>query len=82
MPAMLLDQLAAMLVAGGPEGVAGALEELGNHEAQLRVIDMVWRIDGPYTSAVLTGIADAHPSRIVAKAARKALFKRHSEGFA
>jgi hypothetical protein len=77
-PVLLLDQVAATLVIGGPTAVPEAMTAFGDHAAQLRVIDMVWRVDSPYTDEVLTSIADCHSSSVVAKAARKALFKRRS----
>ena len=74
-PAMFVEALAVLLAHGGPEEVADALDALGPVEEQVAVLGRLWRVDNPYTADVLDAVAAAHPSKVVAKAARKGKFK-------
>ena len=38
----------------------------------------MWKAPSPMTELVLAAVSQAHPTKVVAKAARKALFKRRS----
>jgi len=74
-PAMFVEALAVLLAHGGPKEVADALDALGPVEEQAAVLGRLWRVDNPYTADVLDAVATAHPSKVVAKAARKGKFK-------
>lgn len=73
-----VDVLAQRLVTRGPDGLCDALALAGDHERQVRVLDGLWRSTSPATEFVLAAIGEVHPVKVVAKAARKALFKRRS----
>jgi hypothetical protein len=79
-PAAMVESLAVILAVGGPATVADTLGDLGPPAEQANVLERLWRVDSPHTTAVLEAIADGHPDKGVAKAARKALFKRRSAG--
>ena len=74
-PAMFVEALAVLLAHGGPKEVADASDALGPVEEQAAVLGRLWRVDNPYTADVLDAVATAHPSKVVAKAARKGKFK-------
>jgi hypothetical protein len=57
--AVLMQPLAVLLAHGGPV------------EEQVAVLEQLWRVQDPYTGRR----ARAHPSKVVAKAARKATFR-------
>ena len=42
------------------------------------MINGLWRSPSPATEVVLAAIGDVHPVKVVAKSARKALFKRRT----
>jgi hypothetical protein len=73
-----VDVLAQRLVGGGPEGLCDALALAGNHDGQIRVLGQLWRSPSTATDAVLGAIGELHPTKIVAKAARRARFQRRS----
>jgi len=63
------------MIALGPEGLLTTLALVGTDEQQCALFDTIWRAPSPGTALVLAGIDKAHPSKLVKKAARKALFK-------
>jgi hypothetical protein len=71
-----LDQLGA----GAAGAVIDFLTELGPPPEQVRVVDAIWRVESPAVSDVLGAIGRPHDARTVAKAARRAQFKRKSAG--
>lgn len=73
-----VDVLAQRLVTRGPEGLSDTLALAGGHDGQIAVITALWRMPSPATELVLAAIGEMHPVKAVAKAARKALFKRRS----
>ena len=73
-----VDVLAHRLVTGGTEGLCDTLALAGSHEGQVRVIARLWRSPSTATTTVLSAIGELHPAKVVAKAARKALFQRRS----
>ncbi len=73
-----VDVLAHRLVTRGPDGLSHTLGLAGSHENQIRVIEALWRSPSTATDAVLAAIGEIHPAKVVAKAARKARFKRRS----
>ncbi len=77
-PNPFVDVLAYRMATAGPEGLVPTLEIVGDHGRQIAVIDRLWRAPSAATDLVLTSIGQVHPSKVVAKAARKALFKRRS----
>ncbi|MGC8463684.1 MAG: hypothetical protein ACP5P9_08465 [Acidimicrobiales bacterium] len=77
-PDPFVDVLAQRLVTSGPDGLVSTLAIAGDHGEQTAVIERLWRSPSQATDLVLTVIGEVHPSKVVAKAARKALFKRRS----
>lgn len=77
-PEMMLEALAVALAGEGPDAAVAILRAGFGLDWQLEKIDSLWRLDNPHTSAVLDAVGRAHPDKAVAKAARKALFKRNS----
>lgn len=75
-----VDVLAQRLVTGGPEALAATLALAGSHDTQVSLLRELWRSPNPATGSVLDALGATHPVRIVAKAARKALFQRRSAG--
>lgn len=74
-----VDVLAQRLVTQGPDGLCDALALAGDHhEGQVALIGGLWRSPSPATEIVLAALGEIHPVKAVAKAARKALFKRRS----
>lgn len=70
--------LAQRLVTGGPAGLCETLALAGSHDAQIRVIGLLSRSPSTATDAVMAAIGELHPTKAVAKAARKAQFQRRS----
>lgn len=75
---LLVDICAVLLDAGSPEELVKQLAQLGSADEQAAAVRELWRVPGPHTRSVLSAIADTHPERVVAKAARKALFSARS----
>jgi hypothetical protein len=73
-----VDILGQRMVTGGPDSLVATLALVGDHGKQVDVINRSWNAPTPVTNLVLTGIAEVHPVKVVAKSARKALFKRRS----
>ncbi len=73
-----VDVLAQRLVTGGPDRLCDTLALAGDHGRQIAVLGNLWRSPSPATELVLAAIGEVHPVKVVAKAARKALFKRRS----
>lgn len=76
--AWFVDVLAQRLVVGGPEGLCDTLALAGSHDRQIHLLGQLWRSPSTATDAVLAAIGELHPTKIVAKAARKARFQRRS----
>lgn len=62
----------------GADGLCATLALAGSHDAQIGVIGRLWRSPSTATDTVLAAIGELHPTKIVAKAARKARFQRRS----
>ncbi len=75
--ASFVQVLAHRLVVG-PDDLAAALALAGDHQAQLALLDRLWRVPSPATASVLDGIGAIHPSKYTAKAARKAALRHRS----
>lgn len=76
--ASFVDVLAHRLVTRGPGALGDTLALAGDHERQVALLGGLWRSPSPATEVVLAAIGEVHPVKVVAKAARKALFKRRS----
>jgi hypothetical protein len=77
---MLVETCAAVAAQDGPSAVAQMLADLGPVDEQAAIVGSLWRVDSPHVATVLQAVADAHPDKQVAKAARKAAFKLRSSG--
>ena len=73
-----VDVLAQRLVTAGADGLCDTLSLAGSHDAQIEVIGRLWRAPSTATDTVLAAIGELHPTKVVAKAARKAGFQRRS----
>ncbi len=73
-----VDVLAQRLVTAGADGLCDTLALAGSHDAQIEVIGRLWRSPSTATDNVLGAIGEIHPTKAVAKAARKAGFQRRS----
>jgi hypothetical protein len=71
---VLIDTIAALDDVGS-EDVVDALGPVGSDPA---AVEALWRVPHPSTGRVLERIAQHHPNKKIAKAARKALFKVRS----
>ncbi len=69
---MMVDQLAILLAAGGPDEVVEALGKLGPPAEQTRAIEILGQLGGADVKGVLTALAGSHPDPVVARAARRA----------
>lgn len=77
-PFSFVDVLAYRMATSGPEALLATFDLAGRPDEQVHLLERLWRAPSTATEAVLDGIGRAHPSRVVAKAARKAAFKRRS----
>jgi hypothetical protein len=77
---MLVETCAAVAATDGPSAVAQMLADLGPSDEQAAIVGSLWRVDSPHVATVLQAVADAHPDKQVAKAARKAAFTLRSSG--
>ena len=75
---VLVDMGAAMLDTMSAAAAVQDLNEGATHADFAGQVAEVWRVDHPRTLDVLTAVADHHPDRAVAKAARKAIFRARS----
>ncbi len=73
-----VDVLAQRFVTAGADGLCSTLALAGSHAAQIEVIGRLWRSPSTATDTVLAAIGEVHPTKVVAKAARKAGFQRRS----
>ncbi|MDQ6948647.1 MAG: hypothetical protein M3256_20920 [Actinomycetota bacterium] len=76
--AWFVEVLAQRLATAGPEGLCDTLALAGGHDRHIRVIGQIWRSPSMATDSVLTAVGELHPTKVVAKAARKARFQRRS----
>jgi hypothetical protein len=76
----MVDTLAAQLIEAGPEESAFAefLVQLSSEEKPAQLFAELWRIEHPYTTAVLEAVGERHPDKATAKEARKAAYKARS----
>ena len=72
---VLVDMGAAMLDTMPPDEAVRHLAEDVPVADITGQIAQLWRVDHPQTLDVLTAFADHHPDRVIAKAARKAIFR-------
>jgi hypothetical protein len=76
MQALLIETLAAQVDADGEVAAVAHFQGLGPEEEQVRFLEAMLRADHPRTSEILQVVGRLHPSKVVAKAARKTAFKR------
>ncbi len=83
-PEMLMAAFVAGLAAeaqqNGPVTAVARLMSLGPEDEQMRFVERLLRADQPGAAEVLEMIGRLHPSKAVAKAARRTAFKRRSFG--
>jgi hypothetical protein len=79
-PQPTASSLLAARTVGGTDAVVATLAVVGDLPAQCALLDRL-RSEGEPAVPVLQHVADGHPDKTVAKAARKALFKLRSAGF-
>ncbi len=73
----LVDVLVAALDAAGPSEVAACFSSQ-IHDRHLEFLDTIWRLDHPRLPDLLDALGAHHPTKSVAKAARKALVRHRS----
>lgn len=75
-----VDALAAQLIDLGPddEQFQQSVEQVAESASAADFFAELWRVDHPYTTAVLEAIGEQHPDRATAKEARKAAYKARS----
>ena len=76
----MVDTLAAQLIEAGPEesGFAEFMVQLSDEDRPAELFAELWRIEHPYTTAVLEAVGERHPDKATAKEARKAAYKARS----
>jgi hypothetical protein len=74
----LVDVLAVMMDIGGPEEVVAAFDQGAEEKQQLELLDHIWRLNHPRLADVLQAVGAHHPTKAIAKAARKALIRHRS----
>jgi hypothetical protein len=77
----MVDTLAAQLIDSGAEAEPFLLligDLTGEQQQSEDVFAELWRVDHPYTTAVLEAIGEQHPDKSSAKEARKAAYKARS----
>jgi hypothetical protein len=72
------DVLGQRMITGGPDSLVATLALVGDHGRQVETINRLWNAPSPVTDLVLAGISEVHSVKMVAKSARRALFKRRS----
>ncbi|MGH2395008.1 MAG: integrase core domain-containing protein [Candidatus Limnocylindria bacterium] len=75
---ILVETCAAVAAQDGPSAVVEMLSDLGPADEQAAIVGSLWRVNSPHAATVLQAVANAHPDKQVAKAARKAAFKLQS----
>jgi hypothetical protein len=75
-----VDVLGYRMVTSGPDGLISALALTGDHGRQVDVIAGMWKAPSPMTELVLTAVSEMHPTKVVAKSARKALSSDAAHG--
>lgn len=74
----MVEAIAVEIDDDGPVAATAMFQSLGPEEEQVQLVERLVRTDHARTSEVLETIGRYHPSRSVAKAARKAAFKRRT----
>ncbi|MBC3844327.1 hypothetical protein GXW82_41715 [Streptacidiphilus sp. 4-A2] len=75
-----IDVIAAQLIdASSEEGaLRGMIIEVTGSQPEAELFAELWRVEHPYTTAVLEAVGELHPDRTAAKEARKAAYKARS----
>jgi len=74
----MVEAIAVEIDEGGPVAATAQFQSLGPEEEQAQLVERLVRAEHARTSEVLETIGRYHPSKSVAKAARKAAFKRRT----
>lgn len=74
----MVEAIAVEIDDDGPVAATALFQSLGPEEEQAHLVERLVRADHARTSEVLETIGRYHPSKSVAKAARKAAFKRRT----
>jgi hypothetical protein len=75
---LLIETLAAVLDAEGPDALAEHVSGLGPEAEQVATIEAMRKAVHPRTTDILHALGQHHPAKPVAKAARKTAFQRSS----
>lgn len=75
-----LEALAVEIDENGPVAAVALFQSLGPEDEQVRLVEQLVRADHPRASEILEVVGRYHPSKALAKAARKTAFKRRSSG--
>ncbi|CAN5645752.1 hypothetical protein BH24CHL9_BH24CHL9_00720 [soil metagenome] len=78
MQAAFVETLAAQVDADGAVAAVAHFQGLGPESEQLTFIEGLLRVEHPRTAEILGIVGRYHPSKVVAKAARKVAFKRQA----
>ncbi|MGQ0779361.1 MAG: hypothetical protein ACT4NY_33930 [Pseudonocardiales bacterium] len=74
-----VDMFAVAYEVGGPEDLLDAMAAGdAGQDAQLAIVEKIWRIDHPRVEELLEAIGEHHPDKRVAKSARKSLLRHRS----
>jgi hypothetical protein len=75
-----VDTLSAQLIDLGAEDplFQESVEQVADEGVAAELFAELWRVDHPYTTAVLDAIGERHPDKATAKEARKAAYKARS----
>jgi len=69
---VLADQLAVLLMQGGPEELVKMLDGLGPPSEQANILEVLGQMQDADIARVLQAVATSHPDPVVSRAARKA----------
>ena len=73
-----VDVLSSTFTLDGPVATASLFDHGADEAAQLELLDRIWRLEHPGLADVLQAVGAHHPTKAVAKAARKAALRHNS----
>ncbi len=79
-PERFIRLLYAVLVLWGPQSVCARLDQVSGRAGVAAALETAWRVRSSQTEAVLAVVGELYPDKMVAKAARKSLFRFRSSG--
>ena len=77
-PDVFSEVLSLVFVTSGPLAMLDLFEQVGPHDEQIATLNRLWRATSPTVAPVLAGLGRLHPTKAVAKAARKAAIQHAS----